>query len=134
MSQDRYDKGMDVLRHLVIPEEDNPTGHMDIGRGYKDIAPDLEGIIVEFAFGDIYGREGINNQQKVIATISSLVAQGLPQIGMHIETGLNEGLTPKEIVGVIMHLIPYVGFPKVLSALKVAQEVFREKELLADFD
>lgn len=133
MSQDRYDKGMDILSHLVVPEEDNPTGHMDIGRSYKDIAPDLEKIIVEFAFGDIYGREGIDNKQKVIATISSLVAQGLPQIGMHIETGLNVGLTPKEIVGVIMHLIPYVGFPKALSALKVAQEVFREKNLLPEF-
>lgn len=133
MSENRYQKGMEVLRHLVVAEDGNPTGHMDIGRGYKDIAPDLEKIVVEFAFGDIYGREDIDNKQKVIATISSLVAQGLPQIGMHIETGLNVGLTPKEIVGVIMHLIPYVGFPKALSALKVAQEVFREKELLADF-
>lgn len=37
------------------------------------------------------------------------------------------GLTPDEIVGCIMHLIPYVGFPRALNALKVAQEVFKEQ-------
>jgi len=82
---------------------------------------------VEFAFGDVYSREGLDNKQKVLTTISALVAQGTPQIGMHVVTGLNVGLTPDEIVGCIMHLIPYVGFPRALNALKVAQEVFAEE-------
>src|SRR5690625_5628503 len=100
---------------------------MDIGEGFKDIAPDLSKYVVEFAFGDIDARPGINNRQKVLTTISALVAQGTPQIGMHVITGLNVGLTPREIVGCIMHLIPYVGFPRALNALRVAQEVFAEQ-------
>lgn len=124
---DRYEKGMKKLEELVLPEGDKPTGHMDIGESFKDIAPDLQKYVVEFAFGDIYARPGIDNQQKVIATISSLVAQGLPQIEMHVKTGLAVGLKPEEIVGCIIHLIPYCGFPKVLSALKVAQKVFAEQ-------
>ena len=32
---------------------------MDIGAGFKDIAPDLERYVVEFAFGDIYKRVGV---------------------------------------------------------------------------
>lgn len=124
---DRYEKGMKKLEELVLPEGDKPTGHMDIGEGFKDIAPDLQKYVVEFAFGDIYARPGIDNKQKVIATISSLVAQGLPQIEMHVKTGLAVGLKPEEIVGCIIHLIPYCGFPKVLSALKVAQKVFAEQ-------
>src|SRR5690625_4301355 len=99
---------------------------MGIGSGFKNVAPDLEKIVVEFAFGDIYARPGIDNKQKVLTTISALVAQGLPQIGMHVKTGIAVGLKPEEIVGCIMHLIPYCGFPKVLNALKVAQEVFAE--------
>lgn len=63
----------------------------------------------------------------MLTTISALVAQGTPQIGMHVKTGLVVGLTPDEIVGCIMHLIPYVGFPRALNALKVAQEVFKEE-------
>lgn len=139
MADKRYQKGLDKLKDLTVPQAGNPTGHMDIGAGFKDIAPDLEKYVVEFAFGDIYARPGLDDKQKVLTTIAALVAQGLPQIGMHVKTGIAVGLKPEEIVGCIMHLIVYAGFPKALGALKVAQEVFDEldikvnipKELLA---
>lgn len=134
MAEDRYQKGMDKLQELILKEGDSPTGHMDIGKRFSDVAPDLEKLVVEFAFGDIYARPGIDNKQKVIATISSLVAQGLPQIGMHVKTGLAVGLKPEEIIGTIIHLIPYCGFPKVLNALKVAQEVFNEKGIKVNIE
>ncbi|MEZ2720737.1 carboxymuconolactone decarboxylase family protein [Paenalcaligenes hominis] len=127
MTSDKYQKGLNKLKELTVPTPDNETGHMDIGAGFKDVAPDLERWVVEFAFGDVYDRPGLDNKQKVLTTISALVAQGTPQIGMHVVTGLNVGLSPKEIVGCIMHLIPYVGFPRALNALRVAQEVFAEQ-------
>lgn len=127
MAKDRYQQGLDKLMELTIPDSDNPTGHMDIGEGFKDIAPDLSKFVVEFAFGDIYARPGLDNKQKVLTTISALVAQGTPQIEMHVKTGLTVGLTPEEIVGCIMHLIPYTGFPRALNALKAAQKVFEER-------
>jgi len=127
VTEDRYQQGLDKLMELTKPDSDNPTGHMDIGEGFKDIAPDLSKYVVEFAFGDIYARPGIDNKQKVLTTISALVAQGIPQIEMHVKTGLTVGLTPEEIVGCIMHLIPYTGFPRALNALKAAQKVFAEQ-------
>lgn len=134
MASDRYQKGMDKLQELILKEGDSPTGHMDIGEGFKDVAPDLERFVVEFAFGDIYARPGIDNKQKVLTTISALVAQGLPQIGMHVKTGLAVGLKPEEIIGCIIHLIPYCGFPKVLNALKTAQQVFAEQGIKINTD
>lgn len=127
MTSYRYQKGMAKLGELTVATESSPTGHMEVGESFKDIAPDLTRLVVEFAFGDIYARPGLDNKQKVLTTISALVAQGTPQIGMHVITGLNVGLTPDEIAGCIMHLIPYVGFPRALNALKVAQEVFAEQ-------
>src|SRR5690625_75425 len=127
MAQDRYEKGMETLKQFIIADNENPTGHMDIGEGFKDIAPDLTDFVVEFAFGDIYGRPGLDKKQKVLATISALIAQGTPQIEMHVKTGLAVGLTPEEIVGCIMHLIPYTGFPRVLNALTAAKKVFAER-------
>jgi len=127
MTKDRYQQGLDKLKELTIPDSENPTGHMDIGEGFKDIAPDLSKFVVEFAFGDIYARPGLDNKQKVLTTISALVAQGTPQIEMHVKTGLTVGLTPEEIVGCIIHLIPYTGFPRALNALKAAQKVFEER-------
>ena len=127
MTSDRYQKGIDKIQELTQSPDDNPTGFMDIGASFKDIAPDLEKYVVEFAFGDIYSRPGLDNKQKVLTTITALVAQGKPQIEMHIKTGLSVGLTPEEIVGCIIHLIAYVGFPSALNALKVAQKVFKEQ-------
>lgn len=111
MSEDLYQKGINKIQELTASPDDNPTGAMDIGEKFKDIAPDLTKYVVEFAFGSIYSRPGLDNKQKVLTTITALVAQGKPQIGMHIKTGLTVGLTPEEIVGCIIHLIPYVASP-----------------------
>lgn len=127
MNSDRFQKGMEKLKELTVPSEQSPTGHMEIGDSFSEIAPDLRRMVVEFAFGDVYSRNGLDNKQKVLTTISALVAQGTPQIGMHVVTGLTVGLTADEIAGCIMHLIPYVGFPRALNALKVAQEVFEQQ-------
>ena len=129
MTNDRYQRGIDKIQELTASDDRNPTGEMDIGETFKDIAPDLSKYVVEFAFGDIYARPGLDNKQKVMTTITALVAQGKPQIEMHIKTGLSVGLTPEEIVGCIMHLIPYTGFPSVLNALSVAKKVFAERGL-----
>lgn len=132
MSDDLYQKGINKIQELTASSDDNPTGFMNIGEDFKDIAPDLTKYVVEFAFGGIYSRPGLDNKQKVLATITALVAQGKPQIAMHIKTGLSVGLTPEEIVGCIMHLIPYVGFPSVLNALAVAKDVFKEQGVTVD--
>lgn len=132
MSEDLYQKGIDKIQELTNSPDDDPTGFMDIGEAFKDIAPDLSKYVVEFAFGDIYSRPGLTNKQKVLTTITALVAQGKPQIGMHVKTGLSVGLTPEEIVGCVVHLIPYVGFPSVLGALTVTKEVFAEEGVTVD--
>lgn len=132
MAEDLYQKGIKKIQELTKSPDDNPTGFMDIGEGFKDIAPDLQKYVVEFAFGQIYSRPGISDKQRVLTTITALVAQGKPQIAMHIKTGLSVGLKPEEIVGVIVHLIPYVGLPSVLNALKVAQEIFKEEGVTVD--
>jgi len=127
MAEDRYQKGIKKIQEFTkTHNEENPTGEMEIGEAFKELAPDLSKYVVEYAFGDIYSRPGLDNKQKVLTTISGLVAQGMPQIEIHINSGLNVGLTPEEIVGCIMHLLPYTGFPRVLNALKVAQKVFDE--------
>lgn len=132
MADDLYQKGIKKIQELTASQDDNPTGFMDIGEAFKDIAPDLTKYVVEFAFAGIYSRPGLDNKQKVLTTITALVAQGKPQIGMHIKTGLSVGLTPEEIIGCIMHLIPYTGFPSVLGALTAAKEIFNEQGISVD--
>jgi 4-carboxymuconolactone decarboxylase len=122
----RYQRGMDVIGKYEDKSE-NPAYSITF-EDLMDLDPELENYIVEFAFGDIYSREGLTHEQRTLITISSLVTQGLePQLKLHVNTGLTIGLTPKEIVGAIIHLLPYTGFPRVLNALKVAKEVFAQR-------
>lgn len=122
----RYQVGMDIIKEYEDKSE-NPTYSITFDE-LMDLDSELENYIVEFAFGDIYSREGLSNGQKTLLTIASLASQGLaPQIKLHVNTGLTAGLTPRDIINAIIHLLPYTGFPKVLNALKVAKEVFIER-------
>lgn len=119
----RYQQGMEIIGRYEDKSE-NPSYSITFD-SLMDLDSKLEDYIVEFAFGDIYSRDGLSDKEKTLLTISSLVTQGLePQLTLHVNTGLTVGITPKEIVGAIIHLLPYTGFPRVLNALKVAKEVF----------
>jgi 4-carboxymuconolactone decarboxylase len=49
------------------------------------------------------------------------------QLEVHINAGLNVGLSAPEVVEAILHCIPYTGFPRVLNAIFVAKRVFGER-------
>lgn len=91
-----------------------------------DIAPDFARYILEFPFGDIYSRPGLDLRAREIATIAALTAMGTatPQLKVHIEAGLNVGLTREEIIETIMQMAVYAGFPAALNGLFAAKEVF----------
>lgn len=50
-----------------------------------------------------------------------------PQLKVHIEAGLNVGLTREEIVEVLIQMAVYAGFPAALNGLLAAKEVFASK-------
>ena len=91
-----------------------------------DIAPDFAQYLLEFPFGDIYARPGLDLRSREIATIAALTAIGhaQPQLKVHIAAGLNVGLTREEIVETIMQMAVYAGFPAALNGLFAAREVF----------
>ena len=82
--------------------------------------------MIEFPFGDIYSRPGLDLRAREIATIAALTALGnaSPQLKVHIEAGLNVGLSREEITEVIMQMAVYAGFPAALNGLFAAKEIF----------
>lgn len=91
-----------------------------------DIAPDFATYVLEFPFGDIYSRPGLDLRAREIATIAALTAMGnaAPQLKVHIQAGLNVGLAQAEIVEIVMQMAVYAGFPAALNGLFAAKEVF----------
>jgi 4-carboxymuconolactone decarboxylase len=97
----------------------------------RDVAPDLGRYVVEFAFGEIYQRPGLDLRQRQLVTISALTTLGgaEPQLEVHVNAALNVGLTAREVVEAMLHCIPYTGFPRVLNAIFVAKRVFAERNV-----
>lgn len=91
---------------------------------------DLGRYIVEFAFGDIYSREGLSLRDRELATVAALTAMGgrEPQLKVHIGGALNVGLTEKEIEETILQTVPYAGFPTAINAMNVFKEVVAAAE------
>lgn len=124
MKQTRYERGTEQLKQI------DGIGGENVIRSLEDIAPDLGRYIIEFAFGDIYPREGLTTQEREMITIASLLTLGgcEPQLEVHISGSLNVGISPEKIIETFIQCIPYVGFPRVLNAVFTAKKVFSERK------
>lgn len=111
--------------HRQLAKIDGAGGQAVID-ALADIAPDFAIYLLEFPFGDIYSRDGLSLRDREIATIAALAAMGnaTPQLKVHIQAGLNVGITRDEIVEILMQMAVYAGFPAALNGLFAAKEVF----------
>ena len=113
----------------ALAEIDGQTGERVVD-SLADIAPDFARLLIEFPFGDIYTRPGLNLRDREIVTIAALAAMGnaTPQLKVHLEAGLNVGLSKDEIVEILMQIAVYAGFPAALNGLFAAKDVFATLE------
>jgi 4-carboxymuconolactone decarboxylase len=119
----RYDRGLAKLIEIYGDKGKNFLTSL------QDIAPDLGRYVVEFAFGDIHCRLGLDLKSREIATVAALTALGTagPQLRAHIHAALNVGCTEQEVVEILMQMALYAGFPAALNGIQAAREVFSER-------
>ena len=120
MTQNRYEQGLAKLEEI-----DGEAG-TNVINSLRDIAPDFARYLIEFPFGDIYSRPGLDLRSREIAVVAALTALGnaAPQLKVHIQGALNVGVTQEEVVEVMMQMAVYAGFPAALNGLFAAKEVF----------
>ena len=122
-NESRYERGLAKLREI-----DGKAGE-HVLESLDGIAPDFARYLIEFPFGDIYCRPGLDLKSREIAVVAALTALGnaAPQLKVHIQAALNVGVTRTEIVETIMQMAVYAGFPSALNGLAVAKEVFAQE-------
>ncbi|MEH1807396.1 carboxymuconolactone decarboxylase family protein [Nostoc sp.] len=118
----RYDKGL-AIQKAVFGE----TIEQMYQRSPKEQIH-IQRFLSANCFGDYYTRNGVDIRVRELITLSILIALGgvESQIKGHIQGNLNVGNGKDILLDLITQLLPWVGYPRTLNALKCLQEVATE--------
>jgi 4-carboxymuconolactone decarboxylase len=99
-----------------------------IGGGRRtigDIAPKLAELTDEVLFADVWNRGELAARDRSLITVAVLTAGGdADQLRFHLGRAKENGLTETELIEAITHLAFYAGWPKAMTAITVAKQVF----------
>jgi 4-carboxymuconolactone decarboxylase len=91
-----------------------------------DFAPKLAQLTDDVLFGDVWERAELAPRDRSLVTVAALIANGnTEQLTGHLSRAKQNGLSENELAEVIIHLAFYAGWPRAMSAVRVAREVFK---------
>ncbi|MGA7608505.1 MAG: carboxymuconolactone decarboxylase family protein, partial [Anaerolineales bacterium] len=121
-SETRFEKGL-VVQKAIVGEmvdkmyQDSPASQIHIQK-----------YLSANCFGDYLTRTGIDIRARELLTFSMLLSLGgcEPQLKGHIQGNMNVGNDKERLLSVITQLLPYVGYPRTLNAIRCLNEVASE--------
>jgi len=119
-----HETGKQKLKEVLGEKAD------EIIDGFNSVSPDFANYIVEFAYGDLYAREGLSHKLRELAAVSCLIGQGntgLP-LKAHLKAMLNVGWSKEEIIELIIFLVGYKGFPSSVDAILHLKDIINEQD------
>ena len=114
----RHEKGLSLQKAIF--------GEM-IERMYEQ-SPKNQLHIQEFlssnCFGDYYTRRGLDIGTRELLTFAMLISLGgcEPQVKGHIQGNVRVGNNKEVLLDVVTQLLPYIGYPRTLNALRCINE------------
>ena len=92
-----------------------------------NFAPKLAQLTDDVLFGDVWERVELSPRDRSLVTVAALIANGnTEQLTGHLSRARQNGLSETELAEVIIHLAFYAGWPRAMSAVKVARSVFEK--------
>jgi 4-carboxymuconolactone decarboxylase len=92
---------------------------------YGDFAPALVGFTDDVLFGQVWTRPELSAKERSLITVACLTTSGnTDQLVFHLDYARRNGNTEAELIEAITHLAFYAGWPKAMSAMAVAKQVF----------
>jgi 4-carboxymuconolactone decarboxylase len=85
----------------------------------------IQDFLAANCFGDYYTRNGIDLKTRELLTFAMLISLGgcEPQVNGHVTGNLKVGNDRARLIDVVTQLLPYIGYPRTLNALRVIDEV-----------
>jgi 4-carboxymuconolactone decarboxylase len=88
------------------------------------LTDEFQDLLTRYAWGEIWGRPGLDRKTRSCITIAMLVALGRSEeLAIHLRGALRNGVTREEIKEVLLQTAIYCGIPAANSAFRVASEV-----------
>jgi 4-carboxymuconolactone decarboxylase len=118
----RYEKGLESQKSIF--------GEV-IDKMYKESPADqlhIQKYLSANCFGDYYTRKGLDIKTRELLTFSMILSMGgcEPQLNGHIQGNLNVGNDKEVLLSTVTQLLPYVGYPRTLNAIRCINEVVPE--------
>ena len=125
---ERYRRGIDIALRLSLGSlEQFLTSQV------AEVAPDFARMAIEFPFGDLYSRDGLDLQKREIVAIAALASLGhANQLRLHVAAALQLGVERSEIVEILMQTAVYGGFPAALNALAECHDLLTDDDCVGD--
>ena len=123
MSDDAYERGMRIRREVLGDE------HVDRAiESTTEHTAAFQDLITRYAWGEIWGRPGLDRRTRSAITLTALVALGHHnELALHVRAALRNGLTADEVKEVLLQSAIYCGVPAANSAFAIAQRVLDEE-------
>jgi 4-carboxymuconolactone decarboxylase len=118
--ESREEKGLAVQKQIV--------GSGAVEKLYASAPADQQHIqryLSANCFGDHLTRAGIDVPTRELLTFSMLVSLGgcEPQVKGHVAANLNVGNDRARLIDVVTQLLPFIGYPRALNALRAIDEI-----------
>jgi len=115
-----HDKGLALIEQL----HGNHAGEAMLAE-MGVICPDFATMTIDWAFGGVMGRPGLDLVSRQLVLIASCVTLGhaMPQLRAHAEAALKVGATKVQIIETILQLTFYAGGPAVRNALVELKDI-----------
>lgn len=119
---DAYAEGLRVRREVLGDE------YVDAAlASTTPLTAPFQEQITRSAWGAVWGRDVLDRRTRSCLTVALLTAlRAEDELALHVRAALRNGLTPEEIVEVMLHTSVYAGVPAANTAITVARRVFDE--------
>jgi 4-carboxymuconolactone decarboxylase len=123
-TDEKLERGLAVIGGMMGPEFENGLREAATSGKFGSV---VSRLAVDYAFADVWGRDGLAKRERSLVVIGILIAQRqTAELKNHIKIGVANGLTVEDIEEVLIQACPYVGFPAIASAGTATIEALRE--------
>ena len=108
-----------------MTDEAQSTEPSGAERMLGSFAPALVHFTDDVLFGAVWPRTELTPRDRSLVTVAALTAMGsAEQLTFHLDYARRNGVTQDELIEAITHLAFYAGWPRAMSAMAVAKQVF----------